>query len=72
MPTRRPTPQERTWLRYFAAGGRERPTGMGAVKVTNFVSRGWIIRIERDEPFGPELYRLTPLGVSTQEAAGAD
>lgn len=68
---RRITKRDRNWLTHFARGYRERPPGMGPQGVSNFVSRNWIIRLERDEPFGPELYRLTPEGLKAHQELGA-
>lgn len=61
------TKRDRDWLEHFASGGRERPRGMGPGGVYNFVSRKWIVRVERDVDFGPELYRLTPEGLAALE-----
>ena len=62
-----PTPKEIKWLAHFASGERERPFGMGPCGVSNFVGRKWILRIERAKDFGPELYRLTPYGLTIYE-----
>lgn len=61
------TKRDCDWLEHFASGGRERPRGMGPDGVYNFVSRKWIIRVERDVDFGPELYRLTQEGLAALE-----
>lgn len=66
------TERDRDWLEHFASGGRERPRGMGPGGVCNFVSRKWIVRVERDVDFGPELYRLTPEGLAALERIRRD
>jgi hypothetical protein len=40
---------------------------MGPGGVYNFVSCKWIVRVERDVDFGPELYRLPPEGLAARE-----
>lgn len=66
------TKRDRDWLEHFASGGRERPRGMGPGGVYNFVSRKWIVRVERDVDFGPKLYRLTTEGLAALERIRRD
>lgn len=61
------TKRDFEWLRHFAEGGRDRPKGMGPQGVSNFVSRKWIVRVDREMPFGPELYRLEPEGMAAYQ-----
>ena len=65
--------RERMTLEHFA---KNSPCGMpkGAARWTrtNFLVRKWIVRTERLEDFGPELYAMTAAGFNALERARAD
>ena len=44
--------------------GVENPNGMGPVMRHNFLSRGWMVRGEREYDFGPERYVITQAGIT--------
>jgi hypothetical protein len=45
------------------------PSGAGIQTRTNFLVRGWIVRTERLEDWGPELYAMTPKGLNALQCA---
>jgi hypothetical protein len=54
--------RERRALDHFQGGPSTRPRDVAAITITNLQGRKWIIRSERLEDFGPELYSITEEG----------
>lgn len=49
-------------LEHFLGGSAEPPKGVGAVKISNLLSKGWIIRSESMADFDPPRYSITQKG----------
>jgi hypothetical protein len=49
-------------LEAFAGGAAPAPQGVAGVTLSNLLHKHWIVRTERIENFGPELYVLTDAG----------
>jgi DNA-binding PadR family transcriptional regulator len=54
--------RERKALEQFAGGPAKPPRGVAGTTLFNLIQKGWIVRSERDQNFGPELYNLTDKG----------
>ncbi|MBX9732359.1 MAG: hypothetical protein K2X59_13620 [Sphingomonas sp.] len=61
------TARDRKWLTHFAEGNENVPDRMGPQGISNFVTRGWIIRMESFQDFDAPRYRLTPKGVAAHQ-----
>jgi hypothetical protein len=55
-------------LSHFAAGNFNVPKGMGGVAITNFIQRGWIVRIESPPDNVAPRYRLESKGLAAFQA----
>jgi len=54
--------RERNVLENCDGAPGARPKGSGGATLANLIGRGWIVRNERLQDYGSELYAITPLG----------